>query len=95
MQTDYYYHKKENGAKEQQEILLQEKIQRIAYQYPYYGYRRITAQLHRENMTINHKQILKFYLVKSRSVNCVTNARYPRSSNTAGEKFLLYSYQAF
>jgi len=57
--STYYYKKKEDSAKEQQEILLQEKIQRIAYQYPYYGYRRITVQLHKENMTINHKRVLR------------------------------------
>ena len=43
----------------QQETLLKEKIQQIAYQHPYYGYRRITAQLKRENMTINHKRVLR------------------------------------
>ncbi len=46
-------------AKIQQEILLKDKIQQIACQHPYYGYRRITAQLHRENMTINHKRVLR------------------------------------
>ena len=46
-------------TKIQQEILLKEKVQQIAYDHPYYGYRRITAQLKRENMTINQKRVLR------------------------------------
>jgi putative transposase len=55
----FYYQKKVNITKIQQEISLKEKIQQIAYEHPYYGYRRITAQLKRENMTINHKRVLR------------------------------------
>jgi len=39
--STYYYQKKANMAKMQQEILLKEKIQQIAYEHPYYSYRRI------------------------------------------------------
>ncbi|OQA28702.1 MAG: IS2 transposase TnpB [Chloroflexi bacterium ADurb.Bin344] len=57
--STFYYQKKVNMAKIQQETLLKEKIQQIAYQHPYYGYRRITAQLHRENIKVNHKRVLR------------------------------------
>jgi putative transposase len=57
--STFYYQKKENGVKGQQEILLKDKIQDIAHHYPYYGYRRITAQLHRENVRVNHKRVLR------------------------------------
>jgi putative transposase len=46
-------------AKIQQETLLKEKIQQIAYEHPYYGYRRMTAQLHRENIKVNHKRVIR------------------------------------
>jgi transposase InsO family protein len=55
----YYYQKKVNMAKIQKEILLKEKIQKIAYEHPYYGYRRITAQLHRDNIKVNHKRVIR------------------------------------
>ena len=61
--STFYYQKKENMARKQQEAFLQEKIQRIACEHPYYGYRRITAQLKRENMTINHKRVLRMMRV--------------------------------
>lgn len=57
--STYYYQKKVNMAKIQQETLLKEKIQQIAYSHPYYGYRRITAQLHREKIKVNHKRVLR------------------------------------
>src|SRR6056297_1003823 len=57
--SKFYYQKKVNMAKIQQETLLKEKIQQIAYKHPYYGYRRITAQLHRENIKVNHKRVIR------------------------------------
>jgi len=57
--STYYYQKKVNMAKIQQETLLKEKIQQIAYEHPYYGYRRITAQLHREKIKVNHKRVVQ------------------------------------
>jgi len=57
--STFYYQKKVNMNRIQQEISLKERIQKIAYQHPYYGYRRITAQLHREKVNINHKRVLR------------------------------------
>jgi putative transposase len=57
--STFYYQRKDNQGKKQHEALLKEKIQQIAYEHHYYGYRRITAQLHREKININHKQVLK------------------------------------
>jgi putative transposase len=57
--STFYYQKKVNRTNIQHEALLKEKIQQIAYEHPYYGYRRITAQLHRENIKVNHKRVLR------------------------------------
>jgi len=57
--STFYYQLKDNQGKKQHEAFLKEKIQQIAYEHPYYGYRRITAQLHRENTNINHKRVLR------------------------------------
>ncbi len=57
--STYYYQVKENNGKLPQEIFLKEKITQIAYHHPYYGYRRITAQLRREKLSINHKRVLR------------------------------------
>jgi putative transposase len=39
------------------EAELQEAIERLAGQWPTYGYRRITQQLRREGWTVNHKRV--------------------------------------
>ena len=57
--SSFNYQRKDNQGKKQHEAFLKERIQQIAYEHPYYGYRRITAQLKRENMTINHKRVLR------------------------------------
>lgn len=38
-------------------FILSNKIAEIYCQYPVYGYRRITAMLHRENIVANHKRV--------------------------------------
>jgi hypothetical protein len=57
--STYYYQKTENTVKTQPENYLTEKIKDIAYHHPYYGYRRITAQLPGEKIKVNHKRVLK------------------------------------
>ena len=41
--STFYYQVKDNQEKKQHEAFLKEKIQQIAYQYPYYNYRRFAA----------------------------------------------------
>jgi transposase InsO family protein len=57
--STFYYQRKDNQGKKRHEACLKEKIQQIAYQHPYDGYRRMTAQLHREKIKVNHKRVLK------------------------------------
>ncbi len=57
--STYYYQKTENTVKTPEENYLTEKIKDIAYHHPYYGYRRITAQLPGEKIKVNHKRVLK------------------------------------
>ena len=78
--STYYYHKKVNIPKIQQEISLKERIQQIAYKHPYYGYRRITAQLHRENMTINHKRVLR--MMRQLGIQGRIKRRYTVTTNS-------------
>ena len=64
----------------QQEISLKERIQQIAFKHPYYGYRRITAQLKRENMTINHKRVLR--LMRQLGIQGRIKRRYAITTNS-------------
>lgn len=78
--STYYDPKKENMARKQQEAFLQNKIQEIAYQHPYYGYRRITAQLRRDNIIINHKRVLR--IMRQLGIQAKIKRRYITTTNS-------------
>jgi len=78
--STFYDQKKVHRAKIQQEILLKEKIQQIAYEHPYYGYRRITAQLHREKVNINHKRILR--MMRALGIQTRIKRKYVTTTNS-------------
>jgi putative transposase len=50
--SSYYYRP---GKSDDQEVKL--AIQKVAAEWPTYGYRRVTAQLRREGWTVNRKQV--------------------------------------
>jgi hypothetical protein len=51
----YYYKAKGKLS----DMDLAEAIEEIALNFPSYGYRRITAQLHRQKLKVNHKRVLR------------------------------------
>ena len=52
----YKWKNKENG---EDDSLLTKEIQGIALEFPFYGYRRITKEMQRRDIGINHKKVLK------------------------------------
>jgi len=42
---------------------VRDAIQRVALTHPYYGYRRITAELRRAGYVANHKRVLRLMRV--------------------------------
>jgi len=54
-----YYIGKTGINKRQEELRIKKKIADISREHPYYGYRRITAQLRRDKLIVNHKKVLK------------------------------------
>ncbi|RLC84188.1 MAG: hypothetical protein DRI79_13215, partial [Chloroflexi bacterium] len=49
-----YYHQ---GTQRADEAELRAAIKAVAAEWPTYGYRRITAQLHRQGWQVNHKRV--------------------------------------
>ena len=54
-----YYQLKGNLDQKIKETDIKNKIKNISYKHPYYGYRRITAQLRRDKAIVNHKKVSK------------------------------------
>ena len=41
------------------EMKLRDELQKIALEFPRYGYRRMTVELHNRGYTVNHKKVLR------------------------------------
>ena len=77
-----YYQPKKNITKKIKETDIKNKIKDISYKHPYYGYRRITAQLRRDKVIVNHKKVLKMMKelgiqgrIKHKNIN-TTNSKH-------------------
>jgi putative transposase len=62
--STYYYKPKKNPP----DMELAERIEAIALDYPSYGYRRITAELNRQGLKVNHKRVLR--LMRDKNLLC-------------------------
>lgn len=87
--SSYYYKSKEQSAPEiKKENDLQDHIERIALEFPRYGYRRITRQLKREGVTVNHKRVLR--VMSESSLLVVTKRKWVKTTDS-NHRYPIYS----
>jgi putative transposase len=75
--STYYYKPKENKP---DDSFLLKRIEELVEEFHRYGYRRITAQLHREGIPVNHKKVLR--LMRERGLLCKTRRRWVRTTDS-------------
>jgi len=75
-----YYQPKGNLNKKIKETDIKNRIKDISYKHPYYGYRRITAQLRRDKVIVNHKKVLK--MMKELGIQGRIKRRYVTTTNS-------------
>jgi putative transposase len=77
-----FYHKlKDRGQVEmQREADLRGKIEAICLEYPRYGYRRVTEQLKREGLRLNHKKVLR--LMRESDLLCRVRRRWVKTTDS-------------
>jgi hypothetical protein len=79
--SSYYYRLKGLSLWEQkQEADLQDRIEQLVCEFPGYGYRRVTKQLHREGLQVNHKRVLR--IMRESSLLCAVKHSYKRTTNS-------------
>lgn len=66
---------------------LRDHIQRLALEWPCYGYRRITAELHRQGVEANHKRVLR--LMREDNLLCLRKRRFI-STTDSRHSLLIY-----
>ena len=75
-----YYQREINIHRKQKEVKIRKKISDISREHPYYGYRRITASLRRDNVIVNHKKVLK--MMKELGIQGRIKRRYITTTNS-------------
>jgi putative transposase len=66
--SSYYYQETQYLQKQKDDADLRDKVEEIVVEHPRYGYRRVTAQLKREGMIVNHKRVLR--IMQEESLIC-------------------------
>jgi transposase InsO family protein len=57
--SSYYYRPESLSGKLKEDTDLRDRIEQIILEHPYYGYRRVTKELHRRSVPVNHKRVLR------------------------------------
>lgn len=59
---------------------IRETMHAIAQEFPGYGYRRITVELHRRQMAVNHKKVLR--VMREEKILCTRKSFKPKTTNS-------------
>jgi transposase InsO family protein len=79
--STYYYHPHPPALEQlKRENDLRDRIEIIALEFPGYGYRRITKQLHREKIKVNHKHVLR--IMRESSLLVLTKRHWINTTNS-------------
>lgn len=76
----FYRHRKA-GVPTDPDVAVRDRIQRLALEFPSYGYRRIKAQLQRDGITVNHKRVLR--LMREDNLLCLRKRRFVVTTDSA------------
>lgn len=55
----WFYDRRHAPTQTERDVALRDAIERIVLEFPGYGYRRVTAELHRQHWDVNHKRVLR------------------------------------
>lgn len=76
----YYYKIKDKLNKKISDKKIKDKIKEISYKHLYYGYRRITAELKRDKLIVNHKRVLR--MMKQMGIQARIKRKYIATTNS-------------
>jgi putative transposase len=73
-----YYHKPKNASGDDDDLIAE--IEAIIVEFPGYGYRRVTQELHRRGKPINHKKVLR--IMRERGLIRKNKRRWIRTTDS-------------
>ena len=79
--SSYYYQPAPPGRKAISDADIQDRLEALALEFPRYGYRRMTAQLHQEGCRVNHKRVLR--LMRRSDLLCRVKRAHVHTTDSA------------
>ena len=76
----WFYAREVSVAPNAADIALRDAIEKLVVEYPGYGYRRVTAQLHRDGVRANHKRVLR--IMREESLLCRLRRHFVRTTDS-------------
>ena len=83
----YYYSLKEISI-ELNEKAIKEGIHDIALEFPKYGYRRVTAELHRRGQIANHKKVIR--IMREENLLCRPKKKFRITTTDSNHDYPVY-----
>lgn len=74
------YYRRRSTAIGEDNLDLRDQIQRVAVKWPSYGYRRITRELARRGIAVNHKLVLR--LMRTDNLLCLRKKRFVTTTDS-------------
>ena len=74
------FYRSQDGVEQDPDMDLRDAIQRTALDWPAYGYRRITAELRRQDWEVNHKRVLR--LMREDNLLCIRHRKFVTTTNS-------------
>jgi transposase InsO family protein len=78
--STFYYRKRASPECLKAEADLRDRIEAICLEFPRYGYRRVTEQLKREGLCVNHKKVLR--LMKESDLLCRVKRKWVKTTDS-------------
>ena len=78
--SSFYHKPKDKAGKAQEDADLRGKIEAICLEFPRYGYRRVTEQLKRNGLRVNHKRVLR--IMRESDLLCRVRRRRVKTTNS-------------
>ena len=85
--STYYYRPRSREKKLKQDADLRDRIEQIVLDFPGYGYRRVTRELHRQGMKVNHKRVLR--IMRQEGLLCRKKRRFMVTTDSS-HSFRIY-----
>lgn len=76
-----WYHRRPSASEAlARDVALRDAIEHIILEFPGYGYRRVTEELHRRQWPVNHKRVLR--IMRRESLLCQLKRRFVPTTNS-------------